>query len=360
MAKNKFHISNGEPKPCNADKKPCPIGGEHFDNAKQAKQHIEAENAKKAGGAFGGATLSKGRANNAAGNADAERRAKELFEYAKESALANVREDLPGLFVIKYHRKVFYNSLWNKQLEDCRGIVFDKDGKIVALPFTKIYNDRIEKNSPVIDDAEPVKYARKVNGFMGALSFHNGEPVYSTTGSLTSDYVQMFKGMMSPEAEAKLKEMDDGHTYLFEVVHPDDPHIIPEDAGLYLLGSREKHLDSPVKLYSEDEVPEGLNSIPTEEATMGDVRAMSKKVKHEGFVVYTEDGRSTKIKSPLYLTTKFVARAKGVRLTATNAKERVEEEYYPLIDAIQADSEAYTAMNEQERLEWVRDFLSKQ
>lgn len=353
----KYHISNGEAKPCSAQEGNCPIGGEHYGSLAEAESGISRAN----GGPLGNATLSKGsRARKRLSAEEAAQQARDLFKYAQESDLARVKEDLPGLYVIKYHNKVFYKGLWNKQLENCRGIVFDGEGNIVALPFTKIYNDRVEKDAPVIEDHEPVKFARKVNGYMGALSFHNGEAVYSTTGSLTSDYVTMFKGMVTPEQEAALKETNEGHTYLFEVVHPEDPHIIPEDAGLYLLGSREKRLDSPVTLYGEGEAPEGMKAVPSETATMGDVRAMAKKADHEGFVVYAEDGRSVKIKSPLYLTTKFVARARGEKLTSPQAKERVEEEFYPLIDAIQADPESYTAMNEEERLEWVREFLSKQ
>jgi hypothetical protein len=38
-------------------------------------------------------------------------------------------------------------------------------------------------------------------------------------------------------------------------------------------------------------------------------------------------------------------------------KKQIDEEYYPLLSAIQENIEAYTAMNEQERLAWVRNYL---
>lgn len=38
----KYHISkDGDPKPCRATKKPCPIGGEHFDSEEAARDHYE-------------------------------------------------------------------------------------------------------------------------------------------------------------------------------------------------------------------------------------------------------------------------------------------------------------------------------
>lgn len=40
-------------------------------------------------------------------------------------------------------------------------------------------------------------------------------------------------------------------------------------------------------------------------------------------------------------------------------KQSLDEEYYPLITAIQENIVEYTAMGEQERLSWVRRFLEK-
>jgi hypothetical protein len=81
-------------------------------------------------------------------------------------------------------------------------------------------------------------------------------------------------------------------------------------------------------------------------------------VKHEGFVLYTEDGQAAKIKSPYYLTSKWVARnPRTDKLMTKEFKEQVDEEYYPLIDAIRSNIEEYTAMNEQQRLAWVRAYF---
>jgi hypothetical protein len=38
-------------------------------------------------------------------------------------------------------------------------------------------------------------------------------------------------------------------------------------------------------------------------------------------------------------------------------KKNLDEEYYPLVDAIRANIAEYTAMDEQSRLAWVRDFV---
>jgi hypothetical protein len=38
-------------------------------------------------------------------------------------------------------------------------------------------------------------------------------------------------------------------------------------------------------------------------------------------------------------------------------KQNLDEEYYPLVDAIRANIVEYTALNEQARLEWVRNYM---
>jgi len=93
---------------------------------------------------------------------------------------------------------------------------------------------------------------------------------------------------------------------------------------------------------------------------MGQLLQDVKTVKHEGFVFYTEEGVSSKLKSPYYLTSKWVARnPRTDKLVNLNKdiKHQLDEEYYPLVDAIRENIVAYTAMDEQARLVWVRNYL---
>jgi hypothetical protein len=95
--------------------------------------------------------------------------------------------------------------------------------------------------------------------------------------------------------------------------------------------------------------------------TLGELKRMTKECRHEGFVFYTQDGVSAKIKSPYYLTSKWVARnPRTDKLVDLNKdiKHNLDEEYYPLVDAIRANIVEYTAMDEQARLAWVREQLA--
>jgi hypothetical protein len=136
---------------------------------------------------------------------------------------------------------------------------------------------------------------------------------------------------------------------------------------MYFLGWRENTWESKVhgfgskyawKIFAEDTLK--CHSVESYTYTIKELIAESKKVKHEGFVFYTEDGVTAKIKSPYYLTSKWVARNprtdKLVNLQ-NDIKQNLDEEYYPLVDAIRANIEEYTAMDEQQRLVWVRNYL---
>jgi hypothetical protein len=220
------------------------------------------------------------------------------------------------------------------------------------------------------DDTEVLAF-RKVNGFMVAMTWYNGDILVSTTGSTDSPYVDMAKEMMLTHMswvdwQLAFNRSDmDGMTFMFECVHPDDPHIVPEKPGMYVLGYRNNTWGS--KVGHDPCILQDLsivfNCFKPESVTtsMAAVKNLAKECKHEGFVFYTADGVSAKIKSPYYLTSKWVARnPRTDKLVDLNKdiKHQLDEEYYPLVDAIRANIVEYTALDEQARLEWVRGQLA--
>ena len=291
-----------------------------------------------------------------------------LKAYVESSNLVNMRECGDGIYVLKYKKKVFYDSLWNEYIAECRGSIVDKDFNLVTYPFTKIYNYGIEKEAPKVSDDARVTAYRKVNGFMVACTRYKDDVLISTTGSTDSPYVAMAREMIGDNMDRyrTLCKSYEGYTFMFECVHKDDPHIIPEKEGMYLLGMRKNEWGSPV------EANAGMlmilqngfrtNIVESFYTSMGQLLKDVKTVKHEGFVFYTEDGNvSSKLKSPYYLTSKWVARnPRTDKLVDLNKdiKHNIDEEYYPLVDAIRANIVEYTAMDEQARLEWVRGQLA--
>ena len=294
----------------------------------------------------------------------------ELKKYVAESGLVQMRPAGNNIFVLKYKKKVFYDNLWNDYIAECRGSIVDADFNLVAYPFTKIYNYGIEKEAPVLPDETKVMAFRKVNGFMVACTWYNNDVLVSTTGSTDSPYVAMAKEMMvthMPWTDWQLAFANDdmrGMTFMFECVHPNDPHIIPEKAGMYILGYRENEWHSAVghDPFVLQDLGRIFNCFWPESVTtnMARLKELAKECKHEGYVFYAGLGVSAKIKSPYYLTSKWVARnPRTDKLVDLNKdiKHNLDEEYYPLVDAIRANIVEYTAMDEQARLAWVRNFM---
>ncbi len=286
----------------------------------------------------------------------------ELKEYVQTSNLVQMKDCGNGLHVLKYKRKVFYDGLWNEYLEECRGLIVDDEFNIVSYPFTKIYNYGVEAKAPKIAPDEMVTAHRKVNGFMVAVTWYKDDVLISTTGSIDSDYVKMARELMEPTIRF-YRETCSKHanwTFMFECVHRNDPHIIPEKEGMYFLGARKKELGSNISTTFFCHTDFGAEYVERIVGPMEYIEILVKHVKHEGFVIYGPGEIATKIKSPYYLVKKFVARnPRTDKLMRPDIKQSLDEEYYPLIDAIQANIEAYTALDEQARLAWVREFLEK-
>ena len=289
----------------------------------------------------------------------------ELKKFVLENPrLVSMKPAGDGIFVLKYSKRVFYDNLWNDYLEECRGTIVDADFNVVQRPFTKIYNFRVEDKSPVLSEDTVVECFRKVNGFMVAATWHNGRLLVSTTGSTANDYVDMANFFIDRRRETFERYVSSFPTltFMFECVHENDPHIIVEKPGLYLLGYREKTWESLARNDGQDLIHQyalATHVVEWKRCTLGEVLREVKTVRHEGFVFYADDYKvSAKIKSPYYLTAKWVARnPKTEKLLTKEFKEQIDEEYYPLLEHIRANIEAYTVMDEQARLAWVRNYL---
>lgn len=249
---------------------------------------------------------------------------------------------------------------------ECRGLVVDSDYNVIIKPFTKVFNHH--ENGTNIDRDELCTVVRKVNGFMGAATYNRAvskDIIYSTTGSLDSDFAVMVEKHVK-RLEPELKEYEG--TYIFEICDPSDPHIVYEEPGPYLIGfiDQGRQMDEYyLNLMGEDigcRRPETYFN-----RAFSQVVKMAKECKHEGYMVYGNDsGTALKIKSPYYLVTKFLARAGEAKLVDLLMKndrqafrQRFDEEYYPLIDELIKHKDEFIGYDEQHRIGIIQHFLEK-
>lgn len=270
-----------------------------------------------------------------------------------------------GLSVFKYSRKVFYDALWKSdpRLLEARGIVLDAKGNKVIWPFTKVFN--YGENKTTCEPDRLVDIVVKLNGFMAAVTWCNGNLLVSTTGTLDSDFADLARKVITEQVHTE--SLKHGHTYIFEICDPSDPHIIDEKAGAYLIGAR-RMLDGIMWTeYQLDNEARRIEAYRPEtfQVPFSEALEMVKLVEHEGFMVRDAWTNETimKIKSPYYLTKKFLMRmgAGKTELMATNPtkfKESIDEEYYHLVDFISTSyRQSWKDMDQFERRKVIEDYF---
>lgn len=286
-----------------------------------------------------------------------------------EKGLVREKEDEDGFITFKYHNKVFYKNLWHldEALLEARGIVFSPKGQIVQRPFKKIFNRGENGTDFEEPEGDQKKYvaARKVNGFMAAASFHNGRFIVSTTGTTNSEYANLAFEMLWDRRLPLLRFFD--FTFIFEVCHRDDPHIVPEEEGVYLLGMRHKELGYLVNPLLVNGYARENGFLTPEMKTMSasEILDEASKCDHEGFVVYDKSEPVLKLKSPHYLSKKALMRMgkKNVNTMFDDPdffKSRLDEEFYELFDHILSDQskESWHSMTEGDRRGYIEEYFS--
>lgn len=285
-----------------------------------------------------------------------------------------------GFKIYKYAKKVHFKRLWktNPVFEKARGLVLDIAGNIVVHPFDKIYNYGEYDTGLTVEKDRSVHVVEKLNGFLGCISKHpfKNELLLSTTGSLTSPFIQYIRDFITPDLESNLLNYfkSNKQTLMFEVIHPEDKHIIeysPEQHGLWLIGARGLNFnDKPENEITLDKIANkiGLKRGFWYEAKFGDVLEKLQNSELEGFMIRDASSNDTlmKIKTNYYLVTKFIGRL-GPKMTELMfskpekfKQDHVDEEFYPMVDYIVKDKskEIFESMDPKERVEYVRTIVN--
>lgn len=223
-------------------------------------------------------------------------------------ATKKVNDDL-NVVTFKYAKRVMYDYMWdsNPDLFECRGHTYCLDtGDQIVFPPRKSFNyleNGTWEDKPL--DTE-VTLFKKYNGFMACVSVHYGKVIVSTTGSTSGPYVEMAKELIFKRFSEDFlsqwnKDKSEG-SWLFEICHRDDPHIVHEVENAYYLGYR--HFTGE---FSPCDDTIGQMSVS---CTLGYALDLINVIKHEGFMMYDETGDVCKLKSPYYVGKKKLMRMK--------------------------------------------------
>jgi hypothetical protein len=263
----------------------------------------------------------------------------------------------------KYHRKAMYDYLWYKipELLECRGHVYYNSTKELVQAAPRKSFNYLERNywKDVPLDT-PVEMYKKVNGYMACVTLHNDDILVSTTGTTTSDYAMWAKDLILQDWHLYDMVIAPDVTTVFEVVVPQDPHIVKERLGLHLLGVREKDTGN---FYTLGEAIR---------CTLEQALEIAKHDRGEGFMMYRmlPDGlgynfnECCKLKTDYYVGKKKLMRmtAKNVEIMYKNGFEianTLPDMWYdvPRVIVSNVHKDTWLAMNDQQRRIILEDFM---
>jgi putative RNA ligase len=241
----------------------------------------------------------------------------EEFVEAQEEGLVRSRAHPEAdLYILNYTEKATYDGIWNKVTLNCRGLIVDLDGNVIARPFPKFFNygqhiGPIDREAgwnvlqtQKIDLDEEAVITDKMDGSLGILYQVPGETQYSiaTRGSFTSEQAIHATEILRTKYADYIPP--GGITMLFEIVYPENRIVCNygEMDDLVLLGS--VHNDSGDSWEGADldwDWPGPIAEIFPYK-TMREALAAKPREGKEGFVVHLYvSGIRVKIKQEDYI-----------------------------------------------------------
>jgi RNA ligase len=199
------------------------------------------------------------------------------------------------LTIYNYSARCQYERLWDSVTLQCRGLVC-RGERIVARPFRKFFNDTEHAELPW---HEPAIVTEKMDGSLGILFFFDGQWVWSTRGSFTSEQSRTAAEMFADGFSHV--ELNPTVTYLFEIIYPENRIVVDYGSrrDLVLLGMIDTAADREVMLRH---APEGLTVVRhlSTDRPLSELRSIIAD-DQEGYVVRFESGLRVKVKGSRYV-----------------------------------------------------------
>lgn len=224
---------------------------------------------------------------------------KQILEEVKAG---NVNMSESGdLQIFKYSLDCVYGKKWNDVNRLCRGIIFHKDGTLIARPFPKFFNVE-ELTEAEIPWDQPFEIQEKMDGSLGIGYFHDGKWKLATPGSLTSDQAIYGTKLLNSCYIDSQDWLPKNCTPLFEIIYPENRIVV--DYG-----------DKPLLILLSVFELDGTEWSPKSVRALSDLcgfgqpklyefdprKQINFEPNSEGYVVRFESGFRVKIKSPQYV-----------------------------------------------------------
>lgn len=204
------------------------------------------------------------------------------------------------IYIYNYTNSTQFDAVWNNVTIQCRGLILDKDNRVISRPFKKFFNIE-EHNSPFLDDVptnESFDVFEKMDGSLGIIYWINDEPFIATRGSFLSDQAVKATNMLKTKYSNSIPQLKRDRTYLVEIIYPSNRIVVDygqrEDLVLLAVIDNQTGLDLPLENIGFPLVKQydGVSDYNT----LKDLEWEN----HEGFVVRFSSGFRVKVKMEEY------------------------------------------------------------
>jgi RNA ligase len=218
-----------------------------------------------------------------------------LNKYYEDGWLIKQTHPTLPLIIWNYSQTTQYEGKWDEVTLQCRGLVTDTDGNVVARPFKKFFNMEEGKHTPTSE----FDVYEKMDGSLGILFMYRGEWIFASRGSFTSDQAIKGKELLD---KYDLDLLSPGYTYLFEIIYPENRIVCEYNyEDVVMLGCIEVTDGGEVDIHDEYytnnfNVVKRYDGIKDYSTLKGII-----KDNQEGFVIRFSNGERMKIKGEEYL-----------------------------------------------------------
>ena len=222
-----------------------------------------------------------------------------IADYVSKGLVIGQSHATLPLAIFNYSRTCQYDRLWDEVTLNCRGLILDTNGNVVAKPFPKFFN--YEEHTADEIPNELFDVYEKMDGSLG-ICFHYADEWYmATRGSFVSE--QAIKGRELLEKYDYKNGMIPGYTYLFEIIYPENRIVVDygDAEKLVVLGAYNNETGNEVSV--NEMVNEGFEVV-TRYNTFGEgFDELKREISNskEGYVIRFRNGMRMKIKGDEYV-----------------------------------------------------------
>jgi RNA ligase len=222
-----------------------------------------------------------------------------LNKYYEDGWLIKQTHPTLPLIIWNYSQTTQYEGKWDEVTLQCRGLVTDTDGNVVARPFKKFFNMEEGKHTPTSE----FDVYEKMDGSLIIIFWYEGGWVVASRGSFTSEQAVAASKIFFDKLDHNFSI---GITYLFEFTAKWNRIVVDygEEDNLTLLGAIRTDDETEANYEQLEMIARGANcDVVKRYDGIKDYSTLKGIIKdnQEGFVVRFSNGDRMKIKGEEYL-----------------------------------------------------------